>query len=185
MDANGLGRLLNNAKELGIHIPVVCGIRPSHIEKIKNDNSWVNLFDYLKDELNKYAQKHNYVSAIEEINKCNTVSAPRYEDMAKIRDQLSAQSPMFVFLDNFNRIQKLKKSMGDHIDPVTAMAVALEYTLPKSTVIYDIEAEEKKLNKVYPMFKMADNYRFDKEQAKTVIEYVGMVDGQKSLKKSA
>jgi len=179
MEASDLGRLLTNAADLGIKVPpVINGIRPSHVEKIKEDNDWINLFDYLLEQLKVYAQKNNYVAAIEELTQFSSLNETRYDDLAKLRSSIDITKPMGVFLENFARIQKMQNTMEDKISPLTHLSSSLGYTLPKSVVVFDLLTEEKKLNQTYPMFKLADNYRFDKEQAKTVITYINLVDSQ-------
>ena len=177
MDASELANLINEAHLMGIKIPEkIHGIRPSHIKKIKDDNSWINLFDYFKNEVVAFVKKNNYVNTLEEICSITNVDSDTYLNF--IKSDIDMNKPFGKFITEVARIEELKKSIGGKISHLRSVSSTVGYILPKNNNIYNFKDEEKKLQKTYPMWGMVNSHWFDKNNTKIIADYINLIDSQ-------
>ena len=182
MEGKTLHNILEHAAALKIKIPTIYGLRPSHVKAVKGESNWTNIFDYLKEELNKVLTKNNYVDTVEEIKQLGEVKNDIYGELIKglkkYTKQLPATSMMANFLTNFERIEKLQKSLGNVADHLTSLANMVQCTLVKGTV-FDSAAEEKKVMATYPLLQFIRSYQIEqKTDINALLNYVYMTDNQ-------
>ena len=176
-----LNNLLISAENLGIKIPTdINGIRPSHVEKARANKKWVNIFDYLKAEIDKFVTTHKYVESLEEVKTLGDIDKTLFIPLKKMQNKLASGKVFHTFMENFIRIEKVYGLLGDKIGDFHTVSSAVKYELPKLATSFNVKTEYDKLIVEYPMLSMLNPYRhnFDVKEANLIVSYVNLVDSK-------
>ena len=177
MTGTSLYHVLTNAKNIGIKIPIIYGIRPSHINKIKDDPKWENIYDYLRRELiniinNKqsaYSQLEN-IRVYEQNNENNIL-----EFLGNKSFNVDMNKPFGIFVQLIQRIITAKTTIGSNYSSLSSLMTSLKYAIPNKVSI-DFKTEIKNIISHYPILGMLKYYSVNHVDTIKITDYINLVD---------
>lgn len=138
---------LGYLKEIGITIAEpVYGVKVGAIEGIKKKGKWINLLDYLKEQLNKYITTNKIESDIANISKLSEINL-MFQELSKDSDFLVGKSKMREFLKEINHI----KQNVDKVRKVQNIMYALSMNCSDFTSTVNLQIKQKDIYKTYPL----------------------------------
>jgi hypothetical protein len=174
IQGGSINDLYTSAKALGFKLDTIYGLRPSHVEKIKNNPKWVNLFTLLRKEVEDYANKNDYVLLLEEFTSIEKISG-HIDFYHSVSHYVSPTTILGQFIANIKRVDKIQKSASAKISGLTSLANMLKYILPKQTG-YDFEKAEKIVYSTYPMIEWVMCYHLTSSRASMLGDYIKLVN---------
>jgi hypothetical protein len=166
-------RFYNDLKECGVETlrKQVYGVRKSDIEFIKTQKNWINIEDYVAQELSKIDNKLTMslvLQMVDNYNLCQYNSSIVYHIE-------SNDSPYTKLVTQFNGFEKIRYSEGSLKNLCRMYAKNVTFN-PQDTVD-KFEAECREIHQRYPLLKFLRSA--PNEQ---VAEYINLIDTQKGVK---
>ena len=159
-----------NLKQSEIFTGTVLGVRKTDIEEVKAMSNWVNIDEFVEQELNKINTK-DFMGIVKKSLDLDTL----YKYNVK---KINSNSPYLKLYNEFKDIKTVDGSKQKSIEFLSAAYGTSTGKVKVTDLIATYTKEVEKLHKRYRLLNELTNYISDKE---AVSEYINAIDLMKGI----
>jgi len=174
-----LNNILHFAESVKIYSPtkdVIYGFRPTQVKKIKNDPSWVNFLDEIRNRFSKLLiTSQTNITILKEKSEVSALSHNYlYNYLLDQTHNIPHNSICKEFIENYGRVKNHYGAQGT-IDNLSQLAQELKIDMPKIKS-FNFPEKEKILKTRYPIIQLLDQYKCTEKNVRLLVEYINMVE---------
>ena len=173
--------LLSKLTDLGITLPDIYAIKPSMLEKKKLGSGWVNLWDWVKIELDKLVASNTVSQDLIDYHEAISNGTTLYSGIApQVADIKNTNSPLYQYVTLFTKMSSFSAGSANNmtVDKVISAYQTFGYNFTatfKPTV--DLNVLKDAINQKYPLIPVFTSYEIT-GNSKAIIEYVNLIDAK-------
>lgn len=181
--------MINDSKMLDTTDLTIVGVRSAKVKRYKEAKNWVNIFDYIHNEVKKLArkniardialadQKHNAISRI------NSTIPTDSKSITQMRRQATGTN----FSAFLGKIKDLMKVDASHLKSFVNILVTYDLydttqTEKAAEVVQTFKDEWKEILNQYPLMRLMSSHNVQGDTMKDMTQYINLVEKENKAK---
>jgi hypothetical protein len=173
-----LKTMLQQATDAGIIINDLYAIKPAMLEKKTLGAGWVELWDFIKNEITKKVSSNNLLQNIIDQHELDKNEKNEYKNFfPKVGDIKDNNSPLKLYIKAVEDLRLKSKTISTaNIDKIIKVYNAFNYQFDNTLIpTYNLTEMRKNITVKYPLTGLISVWSME-ANAEKIIEYVNLID---------